>query len=174
MERLLVVVDYQKDFVAGALGFPQAATLESGISRLVESSLERGDRVIFTLDTHREESYLESREGRALPVPHCYRGSDGWRLYGSLGAYMTDSRVTLLEKGSFGSAGYAELLPQPPEEITLVGVVTNMCVISNAVTLQTLYPDARITIVSGLCASFDPDLHSKALDVMRSLQMEIV
>ncbi|MEG2073937.1 MAG: cysteine hydrolase, partial [Angelakisella sp.] len=100
-------------------------------------------------------------------------GSHGWRLYGALGGYMDSTEVTLLCKQSFGSVDFAALFPTPPEELTLVGVVTNMCVISNAITLQNLFPNARIIIESGLCASFDEALHQKSLEVMAGLQMQI-
>lgn len=172
MNKLLVVVDYQNDFVSGALGFAGATAIEDGIAELVESYLSAGDRVIFTLDTH-DAGYLGTREGKALPIMHCTESSEGWRLYGKLGRYMESDSVTLLPKVCFGSLGYSELLDSAPEEITLVGVVTNMCVISNAVVLQTLYPQAAIVIRAGLCASFDNELHTKALDVMRSLQMTV-
>lgn len=166
-------MDYQKDFVCGSLGFDRAAALEDGICRLVEQALEDGDRVIFTLDTHGED-YLTTREGRALPVPHCLRGSDGWRLYGKLERYMENDAVTLLPKESFGASGFGQLTAQDkPQKITLVGVVTNMCVISNAVVLQALLPQAEIAIESGLCAAPDTEQHHKALELMSSLQMQV-
>lgn len=172
MNKILVVVDYQKDFVDGALGFPGAVRLEEGIAALVRQYLDAGDRVIFTLDTH-DDGYLHTREGINLPVPHCTRGSDGWRLYGSLEQYMDSGSVTLLQKESFGTVAFGGLFDTPPQEITLVGVVTNMCVISNAVTLQALFPHARIIIEGGLCASFNEELHQKSLEVMAGLQMQV-
>lgn len=173
MNKVLVVVDYQKDFVDGTLGFPRAAQLEEGIEALVRQYLDGGDRVIFTLDTH-DDGYLHTREGINLPVPHCIRGSEGWCLYGSLAQYMDSAEVTLLPKESFGTVDFPKLFSTPPGEIMLVGVVTNMCVISNAVTLQALYPNAEIVIKSGLCASFDEDLHRKSLEVMAGLQMRVL
>lgn len=172
MNKALIVVDYQKDFVDGALGFPRAASLEAGIDALVRRYLQAGDRVIFTLDTH-DADYLDTREGAQLPVPHCIGGSDGWRLYGSLAPYMDSVEVTLLQKEGFGTVAFAPLFDAPPWEITLVGVVTNMCVISNAVTLQAIFPDAEIVIESGLCAAPDDDLHRKSLEVMAGLQMRV-
>lgn len=172
MQKVLVVVDYQNDFVDGALGFPAAAGLEQGVAALVRRYLEMGDRVIFTLDTH-DGDYLYTREGRALPSPHCMGDSHGWRLYGALAPYMDSDRVTLLPKVGFGSVDFGSLFTDPPEEITLVGVVTNMCVISNAVTLQALFPNAEITIKGSLCASFNEDLHHKSLEVMAGLQMRV-
>lgn len=172
MSKLLVVVDYQNDFVTGALGFARATALEDGIVALVEQYLTAGDRVIFTMDTH-DDSYLNTREGKKLPVLHCVAGSHGWQLYGKLARYMQDGRVTLLPKAGFGTLGYAGLLTVSPDSITLVGVVTDMCVLSNAVVLQTLYPQAEVIVESRLCSSFDSELHRQALAVMASLQMTV-
>ncbi len=175
MSKVLIVVDYQKDFVDGALGFPKAATLEAGIAAKVEEAIRENRPVVFTLDTH-DAGYLETREGRHLPVSHCEKGSQGWRLYGSLERYMDESheKVFLAPKYSFGARNYAFLEQFSPTEFELVGVVTNMCVISNAVILQTQFPNAEITVNSALCASFDDAMHQKALDVMAGLQMNIV
>lgn len=174
MSKVLVVVDYQKDFVDGALGFPKAVSLEEGIAAKVEEAIREDRPVVFTLDTHGKD-YLDTREGRHLPAPHCEKGSQGWRLYGRLERYMDEShdKVFLMPKYSFGVQSYSFLEKFQPTEFELVGVVTNMCVISNAVVLQTQYPNAEITVDAGLCASFDDDMHQKALDVMASLQMNI-
>ena len=106
MANLLVVVDYQNDFVSGALGFGAAQALEGPIAARVEQALAGDWRVIFTRDTHGPD-YLNTREGRFLPVPHCLRGSGGWHLYGSLAAYeaSSDPRVAFVDKPTFGSAG---------------------------------------------------------------------
>ena len=175
MSNVLVVVDYQKDFVDGALGFAGAEKLEPGIAALVEEYVKKDWPVVFTLDTH-GPNYLETREGRHLPAPHCLKSSPGWRLYGSLERYMEESHphVYLAPKFSFGAQNYSFLQQYQPERITLVGVVTNMCVIANAIILQTAFPNAEIAVDSRLCASFDPILHGKALDVMAGMQMEIL
>lgn len=172
---VLVVVDYQKDFVDGALGFAHAADLETGIVARVEETLTTGGRVVFTLDTHNSD-YLNSREGQHLPILHCQEGSSGWRLYGRLEKYMNipHDRVSLLPKYAFGPQSYDFLANPPPSCFLIVGVSTHICVISNAILLQTRYPNAKIIIESSLCASFDSVLHQKALDVMAGLQMEII
>ena len=122
MKELPVVIDYQNDFVTGALGNPAAAALEDGIAARVEETLARGGRVLFTRDTHGED-YLERREGRFLPVPHCVRGTEGWRLYGALAKYEQGVRegVAVVEKN--GKYGYidrtgATVLPPIYEEAT--------------------------------------------------------
>ena len=176
-KKWLVVVDYKVDFVVGALGFPKAATLEGGIDAAVRSALQAGETVVFTRDTHCAQEYLSSREGRHLPVPHCDRGSGGWHLYGKLAAYEQGEwpGVHFVDKESFGGLGFAKLLADgAPDAITLVGVVTNMCVISNAVVLQTLCPQAEITVDASLCAGLDDRLHDEALAVMQRLQMNVI
>lgn len=181
MKKLLVVVDYQNDFVDGALGFPGAESIDAGIAETVQRYLAAGDEVLFTFDTH-TETYLESREGHALPVPHCLEGSYGWQLYGQVQAQCRETcanhQIHQITKPTFGMPPkallkLAECLGDV-REILIVGVVTNMCVISNAVMLQAQWPEAQITIDAALCRSFDPALHEKALDVMAGLQMNIL
>ncbi len=181
MHKLLVVIDYQKDFVDGALGFPKATKLDDGIAQQLQAYLAAGDQVLFTYDTHAAH-YLETREGRGLPVPHCIDGSDGWRLYGKTQEQVCETccnrQIHTVRKVGFGMAP-ADIVALASElgevrEILLVGVVTNMCVISNAVLLQAQWPEAQITIDAALCASFDDSLHEKALDVMESLQMHVL
>lgn len=178
MSKLLVVVDYQKDFVNGSLGFKKAETLEKGIHAKVIEYLEKGDKVLFTYDTH-EEDYLKTREGVNLPVVHCVDGSDGHGLYGSLKDFEGDSRVMFLKKKSFGISplGMEEIkekVGENVESIELVGVVTNICVISNAVAFQAQYINSDVIVDGSLCASFDDNMHEKALDVLEGLQIKVI
>lgn len=181
MPKLLAVIDYQNDFVSGSLGFPGAETIDEGIAHLVQAYLAQGDHVLFTYDTHGDD-YLNTREGRALPVPHCHPQQAGWRLYGKTQELCRDTcsnhQIHTVCKSTFGMPPEAliQLGEQLPDlrEITVVGVVTNMCVISNAILLQSQWPEAQITIDASLCRGFDPALHEKALDVMESLQMQII
>ncbi|MGM9612354.1 MAG: cysteine hydrolase family protein [Butyricicoccus sp.] len=181
MKKLLVVVDYQNDFVSGALGFPGAESIDEGIAHLAQAYLAVGDHVLFTFDTHGED-YLNTREGRALPVPHCLAGSFGVQLYGKTQELCCEtcanSQIHIVRKQSFGMSPEDALRLRDAlgavEDIQITGVVTNMCVISNAVMLQSLWPDAEITVNAALCRSFDPALHDKALDVMEGLQMKIL
>lgn len=174
MANLLVVVDYQNDFVSGALGFGAAQALEGPIAARVEQALAGGWRVIFTRDTHGPD-YLNTREGRFLPVPHCLRGSGGWHLYGSLAAYeaSSDPRVAFVDKPTFGSAGLAcaaeALCGGEPGRIELCGVVTNICVVSNAILLHSRFLNSEIAVLQNLCAAADPADHENALRLLAGM-----
>ena len=195
--KVLIVVDYQKDFVDGALGFDKAKELDVGIAKLMKEYAEDENGVILcTFDTHNED-YLETQEGKKLPVKHCIKGTPGWELYGEVGMteIMYPLKCTRVKKSTFGSKELIEKLrhfnSHPAnrdkfnagidtewvhnqiESITLVGVVTNMCVISNAVIAKAACPEAEIIIKKDLVASNDDELHKKALDVMASMQMTI-
>ena len=179
--RLLVVVDYQVDFVTGSLGFPEALSIDAGIANLVQGALAAGDYVLFTYDTHGED-YLSTREGKALPIHHCAPNSDGWRLYGKTQEQICETCATHqiyeVRKSCFGMqprsvVGFAAQIGDP-EEITVVGVVTNLCVLSNAVMLQAQWPDAVITIDASLCRAPDREMHEKALDILEGLQMRVI
>lgn len=178
MKKLLIVIDYQKDFVDGTLGFKKAETLEEGIYNKVKKYLENEDKVVFTYDTH-FENYLETREGKNLPIPHCYINTEGHDLYGKLKEFKNMKNTFHYNKESFGMAPkdiikLAEDIGTDIDEIEFVGVVSNMCVISNVVTFQAQYVNAQLTVDGSLCASFDNSLHDKALDVIESLQVKVI
>ena len=174
MANLLVVVDYQNDFVSGARGFGAAQALEGPIAARVEQALAGDWRVIFTRDTHGPD-YLNTREGRFLPVPHCLRGSGGCHLYGSLAAYeaSSDPRVAFVDKPTFGSAGLASaaeaLCGGEPGRIELCGVVTNICVVSNAILLHSRFLNSEIAVLQNLCAAADPADHENALRLLAGM-----
>ena len=178
MSKLLIVVDYQNDFVAGALGFEAARALEDPIADMVKQVLAEGGRVLFTRDTHQPD-YLNTREGKFLPVPHCIKGTDGWHLYGRLAAYesITLPGITILDKPTFGSAQIAPasrtLCGGDPEEILICGVVTNICVVSNAIVLHTNFLNSRITVLQDLCAAPDPADHQNALRLLAGMGYNI-
>lgn len=178
MNKLLVVVDYQKDFVDGALGFKKAETLEEGIYKKIKEYLENGDKVVFTYDTH-YENYLKTREGKNLPVPHCYIGTEGHELYGRLKEFKQVKSAFHYNKESFGMSPknmikLSEDIGNNIDQIEFVGVVSDICVISNIITFQSQYVNAQIIVDSNLCASFDENLHEKAMDVAESLQAKVI
>ncbi len=173
MKKLLMVIDYQHDFVDGALGFLKAATLSKGIKEKIRQYHMAGDDVIFTMDTHQSD-YLSTQEGRLLPIKHCIEGTQGFEIYSDLKEVMYASDL-IFKKPTFGSLSLGEYLKhQSYASIELVGLVTNMCVISNAVIAKSALPESSIIIDSRLCASFSDELHEKALDIMASLHMHIL
>lgn len=171
--KCLIVVDYQVDFVSGSLGNADAAALDAGIAARIRRAREDGEDVIFTLDTHGAD-YMSSREGKYLPVPHCIRDTAGHGLYGET-ARERRAEDAVFCKETFGSKElFAHLLEKGYSAIELCGVVTNICVISNAVLAKTALPEADVSVNAALCASNDPALHQKALEVMASFQVNII
>ena len=178
LSDVLVVVDYQKDFVDGSLGFNKASLIEDKILERIEKYLKINRGVFFTFDTH-SENYLETREGRALPIKHCIYKTSGWDLYGKLSKYQdfkTKNTYKILKK-TFGSnslqfeinSNFTKI-----NSIEICGLVTNLCVLSNAVMLQNSFVDTKIVINAELCSSYDEELHEKALDIMTGLQFEVI
>ena len=172
MQEILVVVDMQNDFVTGPLGTPEARTI---LPKVAEKVKNFPGRVLFTRDTH-EENYLESREGRALPVPHCIRGSRGWEICPELETLRKEEPV---DKPTFGSTGLGEVLRAADQygekigKITLVGVCTDICVISNALLLRAFLPEAEIAVDAACCAGVAPESHQTALRAMKACQIAI-
>ena len=175
MEKYLFVIDYQKDFVDGALGFPGAEKLDAPIAAKVRA-YGKG-RVYFTRDTH-FENYLHTREGRNLPVTHCIKGTDGWQVYGETAVALAEVEAPAIDKLVFGmdisDPAIAAVLPETADEIELVGLVSNICVVSNAVVLQSKYPEATIIVDASCTDSFDKTLHEKVLDVLAGFQVRVI
>ena len=174
MKKLLVVVDYQNDFVDGALGFPGAEKLDALIcKKIAQYRADDDSDIIFTLDTH-GKNYLSTQEGRNLPTPHCIAGTHGWELYGKTGEMYMDED-TVIEKPAFGSLELMDIADENAyEQIELVGLVSNICVLSNAVLLKTALPEAEIIVDAACTASFDPALHEKCLDVLEGIQIKVI
>ena len=174
MKKLLFVIDYQVDFVSGALGFPGAERLDAGIAEKIRAY--GSESVYFTRDTHTPK-YLSTQEGRNLPVPHCLRDSEGWRVYGETAKALEEVRAVGIDKVSFGMSPEQLLALPAPEEVEsveLVGLVSNICVLSNAVLLKSRYPEAKVIVDGSLTASFDPALNDAALKVLRGIQVEVL
>ena len=175
MNRYLFVIDYQNDFVDGALGFPGAEKLDEKIAAKVRA-YGKG-KVLFTRDTH-FENYMDTREGKNLPVPHCIRGSFGWEVYGETARALNEVEAKAIDKLVFGmdvtDPATAAVLPETADEIELVGLVSNICVVSNAVVLQSKYPEATIIVDAQCTDSFDKALHEKVLDVLDGFQVKVI
>ena len=153
MKRLLLVVDYQKDFVDGALGFPGAEALDGPIAAKIAACRAAGDDVAFTLDTHGPD-YLDTQEGRKLPVPHCLEGTDGWQIDAALA--VEDAPV--FDKPGFGSPALIEYLRSLPalEGVEFIGLCTDICVITNAMMTKGALPEVPLSVRADCCAGVTP------------------
>ena len=170
--NILIVVDMQNDFVSGALGTPEARRIVPAAAERVAAGIRRGERIFFTRDTHGAD-YLHTREGRNLPVPHCIRGTEGWEIVEQL--RPASAGQAILDKPSFGSMELAKAaMENNYEKIELVGLVSNICVLTNAAVLKTALPEAEITVDAACTASFDPKANTEALDSMESIQINVI
>ena len=172
MKSILIVVDYQKDFVDGSLGFPGAEKVEPVLTEKIALRRKQGWTVAFTFDTH-GSGYLGTQEGTKLPVPHCLRGTPGWELYGGV-AGMRHKGDPCFEKPAFVSMELAEYLARERYgRVELVGLVSNICVISNAVLAKAALPEAEVSVDAACTGSGDETLNREALDVMQGLQITV-
>lgn len=175
MAKKLIVVDMQKDFTYGALRNEMAIDV---IRNVVEKVNSFEGEVIFTYDTH-QENYLETSEGRKLPVTHCVEGTEGWALIDELEAIRSANNNRCFNKPTFGSVALAEVLKnendtEAIDEIELVGVCTDICVISNAMLLKAYMPEVTIRVDGTCCAGVTAGSHENALKAMESCQIEVV
>lgn len=173
MKKLLLVVDYQNDFVSGSLGCPQAAAIEDSLCAKIEARREEGWDIAFTLDTHHED-YLSTEEGKHLPVPHCLEGSEGWQLFGRVAGYCT-AETPCFRKETFGCARLIPYLQEKEyEAVELCGVVTSICVLSNAALAKAALPNAQIIVDASCVAGSDDLMNDKALDILENLHTTIL
>ena len=173
MKHFLIVVDMQNDFVDGALGSDEAAAIVPAVVKKIEGF----DGEIFaTFDTHFDD-YLQTAEGRQLPVPHCIKGTDGWMLNKAVAEALEKRGFTSVEKHTFGSVDLPELINTAAgaEEFSLevIGLCTDICVVSNALLLKARFPEAPIAVDAACCAGVTPDQHKAALLTMQSCQIEL-
>lgn len=167
--KVLLVIDMQNDFIDGVLGTPEAQAITARVRAKAEAAKANGDTVIYTRDTH-GENYLETQEGRLLPVPHCIRGTQGWEIAETV--WIPGCEVA--DKPSFGSPELAERVAAlAPEAVELCGVCTDICVISNAILLKAKLPEVPVSVDSACCAGVTPARHKTALDAMRACQIEV-
>ena len=169
--KTLIVVDMQNDFVTGSLANPAAQE----IIQFIKSEIESGkySNILFTQDTH-HEGYLNTQEGHNLPIEHCIRGTHGWEIVDELKDYASHSNT--IQKPSFGFVGWwhDEYGLLETEEIVLLGTCTDICVLSNALIIKTLWPEKPITVLAKGCAGVTKEKHEAALEVMRSCQINVV
>ena len=174
--KVLVVIDMQKDFTTGALGNPETSAVVRNVADYIKRfrNREKEYRIIATLDTH-SENYMDTQEGRRLPVPHCIRGTDGWQLEDIVEKALDDDCIKL-EKVTFGAIDlpFAVGRDEDIEEIQIIGVCTDICVISNAMILKAAFPEVPVKIIADCCAGVTPESHKNALEAMKVCQMDII
>ena len=170
-KNVLVVVDMQKDFIDGALGTSEAVQIVDNVAEMIKGF---DGEVVFTRDTH-FDNYLETQEGKKLPVPHCIKGSDGWQIDKKLEALRLDEKK-VFDKLTFGSVELADYLKSlvSLECVTLIGLCTDICVISNALLIKANLPEVTIRVVERCCAGVTPENHKNALEAMKICQIEVV
>lgn len=171
--KILVVVDMQNDFIDGVLGTPEAVAI---VPHVMVKMMNFDGLVLATRDTHGED-YLETQEGKNLPVAHCIRGTHGWEIKEEIAQLLPSVPV---DKPTFGSEALGNILKdlhenmEPIESITLVGLCTDICVISNAMLIKAFLPEVKICVDSSCCAGVTPESHQRALDAMKACQIEII
>lgn len=172
MKKYLIVVDMQNDFVDGSLGTAEARAILPAVVGRIRDAKADGYEVIATMDTHGED-YMATSEGRKLPVRHCIRGSEGWELADAVKDALGDCAI--VEKPTFGSVRLPELI-QPDDALTieLIGLCTDICVVSNALLLKAHFPEAQIAVNSACCAGVTPEKHRAALETMASCQIDVI
>ncbi|MGN0399732.1 MAG: cysteine hydrolase family protein [Blautia sp.] len=172
MKELLVVVDMQVDFVDGVLGTREAQAIVGNVVSKVAEARKAGKTVIFTMDTH-GENYMYTQEGRNLPVPHCIKGTEGWKLIPQLRALAEGCKI--IEKPTFGSVMLAHVAGKENyEKIQLIGLCTDICVISNAMILKAVLPETEISVDGSCCAGVTAESHKNALESMKLCQIMIL
>lgn len=166
MKKTLIVIDMQKDFIDGALGTSEAQAIVAHIKQKIEEYKECGDEIIFTRDTH-QENYLETNEGKHLPVVHCIEGTDGWKIPEQL--QVPDA--IYIDKPSFGYMNWGDY---HLEDVEIVGLCTDICVVSNALIIKATYPEIRVVVDASCCAGVTPESHQAALTTMKMCQIDVM
>lgn len=169
MKKVLIVVDMQEDFVTGSLGSEMAQAIVPNIKNKIKEYEDRGDVVLYTQDTHYDH-YLETNEGKHLPVKHCIFGTSGWEVVNEL----NNENYTHVLKETFGYTNWDLFIDDDVEEIELVGVCTSICVVSNVLILKALYPEMNITVDASCCACVTPESHKAALETMKMCQVNVI
>ena len=174
MKRFLVVVDTQKDFVDDALGSGDAVAI---VPSVVEKIKSFDGEIFVTLDTH-FDNYPETAEGKKLPVLHCIKGTDGWQLDKNVASALADREYTAVEKPTFGSLELPRLIEAASDgddfSIEIIGLCTDICVVSNALVLKANFPEMPISVEADCCAGVTPQAHEAALATMRSCQIDVI
>lgn len=172
MNDILIVVDMQNDFIDGALGTKEALAI---VPRVLEKIEGFEGRVIFTRDTH-FDNYMDTQEGKNLPVPHCIKDSEGWQIRAELDELRTEPAI---DKPSFGSVELSAMLARenaekPIGSVTFIGLCTDICVISNAILIKAAMPEVPVIVDAACCAGVTPESHNNALEAMKMCQISVI
>lgn len=173
-KKLLIVVDMQNDFTTDALRNEDAIAIIPNVVEKVKAALDEGTDVIFTRDTHHDD-YMDTEEGRNLPVPHCIEGTPGWQLIDELQPYE-DKAAGIIDKLTFGSSELGSRLAgdySDVSEVELIGICTDICVISNALLTKAFLPNAHVSVDASCCAGVTPESHDTALAAMKACHVEV-
>ncbi|MBQ1847682.1 MAG: cysteine hydrolase [Clostridia bacterium] len=174
MKKVLAVIDMQKDFVDGALGSKEAAAIVPAVVKKIKSF---DGEIFVTFDTH-FENYMDTAEGKKLPVPHCVKGTKGWELNADVAKALKKKKFTPVEKLTFGSVELPSLIKNAVggEDFTveIIGLCTDICVVSNALIIKASFPETPITVDASCCAGVTPEKHEAALETMRSCQIDVI
>ncbi len=177
MERYMIVVDMQKDFIDGALGSEEARAIVPAAVRRIEKARGEGRTLLFTQDTHDSAGYMQSHEGRNLPIPHCAPGTPGWALDSAIAPFAAELP---LQKNGFGSVEIVRLLEKTAVnggenlDVELLGLCTEICVVVHALLLRAHFPESSLRVYQDACAGITPEGHRAALAVMRACQIEVI
>lgn len=166
MKKTLIVVDMQKDFIDGALGTKEAVAIVENVKKKIAEYQAAGNEIIFTRDTHQAD-YLNTNEGKHLPVEHCIEGTDGWKIAEGLEV----PGAIYINKPTFGYLNWADY---KLEEVELVGLCTDICVVSNALIIKANFPEIKVTVDASCCAGVTPESHNAALTTMKMCQVEVI
>ena len=186
--KTLIVIDMQNDFVSGVLGTKEAQAIMPNVKKKIKEYKDLGYKIVFTRDTHHKD-YLDTMEGKFLPVKHCIEGTDGWEISNELDTSIADC---IIDKQNFGYVGWVnylstftygedeeknwlcDLIEECPESIEIVGLCTDICVVSNALILKATYPEVEITVDASCCAGVTPESHNAALLTMKMCQINVI
>lgn len=170
--KILVVVDMQNDFIDGTLGSAEAKKIVEPAARKIRERREQDYKILVTMDTHFDD-YLSTREGKKLPVKHCIKGTEGWRLNDKIAAEVAGCKV--YEKENFASLELLSDLEEiRPEEVEFIGLCTDICVVSNALGACARLKESKISVDESCCAGVTPESHAAAINTMRSCQIDII
>ncbi|WP_406243806.1 cysteine hydrolase family protein [Tissierella carlieri] len=174
MKKVLIVVDMQNDFIDGALGTKEAVNI---VPNVIQKIKKFKGKVIYTKDTHKKD-YLSTQEGKKLPVEHCIEGTPGWELHKNIQELIEDAQTNIYNKDTFGSKELVQELieidkKEKIEGIELIGLCTDICVISNALLIKAFLPEVKISVDAKCCAGVTPESHQNALNAMKMCQIEI-